>query len=69
MRHILIVMGFSCNARHSSRVVFNQLVLHSLVLFNAATDVQFSKTLLGHPLPFGSAGDCYSAARCPQVGI
>ncbi|TSK13404.1 A disintegrin and metalloproteinase with thrombospondin motifs 20 [Bagarius yarrelli] len=30
------------------------------------TDIQFSKTLLGQPVPFGSAGDCYSAARCPQ---
>uniref|UniRef100_A0A4W4GZL7 ADAM metallopeptidase with thrombospondin type 1 motif 20 n=1 Tax=Electrophorus electricus TaxID=8005 RepID=A0A4W4GZL7_ELEEL len=30
------------------------------------TDVQFSQTLLGHPVPFATAGDCYSAARCPQ---
>ncbi|KAK1788812.1 hypothetical protein P4O66_002621 [Electrophorus voltai] len=30
------------------------------------TDVQFSQTLLGQPVPFATAGDCYSAARCPQ---
>lgn len=32
------------------------------------TDLQFSQTLLGRPVPFGTAGDCYSAAKCPQVG-
>lgn len=37
--------------------------------FATATDVQFSQTLLGHSVPFATAGDCYSAARCPQVGI
>lgn len=31
------------------------------------TDLQFSHTLLGRPVPFASAGDCYSAAKCPQV--
>ncbi|XP_072528272.1 A disintegrin and metalloproteinase with thrombospondin motifs 20 isoform X2 [Salminus brasiliensis] len=30
------------------------------------TDVQFSQTLFGRPVPFATAGDCYSAARCPQ---
>uniref|UniRef100_G3NJ46 ADAM metallopeptidase with thrombospondin type 1 motif 20 n=1 Tax=Gasterosteus aculeatus aculeatus TaxID=481459 RepID=G3NJ46_GASAC len=30
------------------------------------TDLQFSQTLLGRPVPFGTAGDCYSAAKCPQ---
>ncbi|XP_062858960.1 A disintegrin and metalloproteinase with thrombospondin motifs 20-like [Trichomycterus rosablanca] len=30
------------------------------------TDMQFSQTLLGRPVPFATAGDCYSAARCPQ---
>lgn len=32
------------------------------------TDLQFSQTLLGRPVPFATAGDCYSAAKCPQVG-
>lgn len=31
------------------------------------TDLQFSHTLLGRPVPFATAGDCYSAAKCPQV--
>ncbi|KAF7660784.1 hypothetical protein LDENG_00275340 [Lucifuga dentata] len=30
------------------------------------TDLQFSQTLLGRPVPFATAGDCYSAAKCPQ---
>ncbi|XP_043084392.1 A disintegrin and metalloproteinase with thrombospondin motifs 20 [Puntigrus tetrazona] len=30
------------------------------------TDVKFSQTLLGRPVPFASAGDCYSATKCPQ---
>ncbi|KAM4734787.1 A disintegrin and metalloproteinase with thrombospondin motifs 20 isoform 2-T2 [Anableps anableps] len=30
------------------------------------TDLQFSQTLHGRPVPFATAGDCYSAARCPQ---
>ncbi|KAI2648669.1 A disintegrin and metalloproteinase with thrombospondin motifs 9 [Labeo rohita] len=33
----------------------------------AATDVKFSQTLFGRSVPFASAGDCYSAAKCPQV--
>lgn len=30
------------------------------------TDLLFSKTLFGKAIPFATAGDCYSAARCPQ---
>ncbi|XP_057647833.1 A disintegrin and metalloproteinase with thrombospondin motifs 20 [Chionomys nivalis] len=30
------------------------------------TDLLFSKTLFGKAVPFATAGDCYSAARCPQ---
>nr|XP_006004481.1 PREDICTED: A disintegrin and metalloproteinase with thrombospondin motifs 9 [Latimeria chalumnae] len=30
------------------------------------TDLQFSHTHEGRPVPFATAGDCYSAARCPQ---
>lgn len=33
----------------------------------SATDVKFSQTLFGRSVPFASAGDCYSAAKCPQV--
>ncbi|KAH0616618.1 hypothetical protein JD844_027871 [Phrynosoma platyrhinos] len=31
------------------------------------TDFRFAQTILGKPVPFATAGDCYSAARCPQV--
>ncbi|XP_062325813.1 A disintegrin and metalloproteinase with thrombospondin motifs 9 [Osmerus eperlanus] len=30
------------------------------------TDWQFASTREGHRVPFATAGDCYSAARCPQ---
>ncbi|PWA28495.1 hypothetical protein CCH79_00016334 [Gambusia affinis] len=30
------------------------------------TDLQFSQTIHGRPVPFATAGDCYSAAKCPQ---
>uniref|UniRef100_A0A8C9T5B8 ADAM metallopeptidase with thrombospondin type 1 motif 20 n=1 Tax=Scleropages formosus TaxID=113540 RepID=A0A8C9T5B8_SCLFO len=30
------------------------------------TDLRFSQTPLGRPVPFATAGDCYSAAKCPQ---
>ncbi|XP_030723501.1 A disintegrin and metalloproteinase with thrombospondin motifs 9 [Globicephala melas] len=30
------------------------------------TDLQFARTREGHPVPFATAGDCYSAAKCPQ---
>ncbi|XP_061825570.2 A disintegrin and metalloproteinase with thrombospondin motifs 20 [Nerophis lumbriciformis] len=30
------------------------------------TDFRFSHTPVGRPVPFATAGDCYSAAKCPQ---
>ncbi|XP_053576979.1 A disintegrin and metalloproteinase with thrombospondin motifs 9 [Bombina bombina] len=30
------------------------------------TDLQFAQTHDGRPVPFATAGDCYSAAKCPQ---
>ncbi|GAB1299762.1 A disintegrin and metalloproteinase with thrombospondin motifs 20 [Apodemus speciosus] len=30
------------------------------------TDLLFSQTLFGKAVPFATAGDCYSAAKCPQ---
>uniref|UniRef100_A0A663MXA9 ADAM metallopeptidase with thrombospondin type 1 motif 20 n=1 Tax=Athene cunicularia TaxID=194338 RepID=A0A663MXA9_ATHCN len=30
------------------------------------TDFLFAQTVLGRAVPFATAGDCYSAARCPQ---
>ncbi|GAB1291091.1 A disintegrin-like and metallopeptidase (reprolysin type) with thrombospondin type 1 motif, 9 [Apodemus speciosus] len=31
------------------------------------TDLEFARTSEGHPVPFATAGDCYSAAKCPQI--
>ncbi|XP_072124224.1 A disintegrin and metalloproteinase with thrombospondin motifs 20-like isoform X1 [Mobula birostris] len=30
------------------------------------TDLQFARTVHGRAVPFATAGDCYSAAKCPQ---
>lgn len=50
------------------RSCFHSLLTSNLCLFSlAVTDLQFSQTLLGRPVPFATAGDCYSAAKCPQV--
>lgn len=38
-----------------------------LHLFFLATDLLFAQTVFGKAVPFATAGDCYSAARCPQV--
>lgn len=36
-------------------------------LFFLVTDLLFAQTIFGKAVPFATAGDCYSAARCPQV--
>ncbi|XP_047238951.1 A disintegrin and metalloproteinase with thrombospondin motifs 20-like [Girardinichthys multiradiatus] len=41
-----------------------RLDLNSLRII--VTDLQFSQTIHGRPVPFATAGDCYSAAKCPQ---
>ncbi|XP_058855652.1 A disintegrin and metalloproteinase with thrombospondin motifs 9-like [Acipenser ruthenus] len=38
--------------------------LHKMQIIT--TDWQFAHTREGHHVPFATAGDCYSAARCPQ---
>lgn len=43
------------------------IVMSCIFFFFTATDLLFSKTLFGKAVPFATAGDCYSAARCPQV--
>lgn len=44
------------------------ITIDQLVAF-AATDWQFAFTREGKNVPFGTAGDCYSATRCPQVRV
>ncbi|CAL9696915.1 unnamed protein product [Knipowitschia caucasica] len=46
--------------------LFNKVRLDLSSLRIIITDLQFSQTLLGRPVPFATAGDCYSAAKCPQ---
>ncbi|XP_034031983.1 A disintegrin and metalloproteinase with thrombospondin motifs 20 [Thalassophryne amazonica] len=46
--------------------LFHKVRLDLESLRIATTDLQFSQTLLGRPVPFATAGDCYSAAKCPQ---
>ncbi|KAI1882299.1 hypothetical protein AGOR_G00249250 [Albula goreensis] len=41
-----------------------RLDLHGMRIIT--TDLTFSQTPLGRPLSFATAGDCYSAAKCPQ---
>uniref|UniRef100_A0A673ZNE9 ADAM metallopeptidase with thrombospondin type 1 motif 20 n=1 Tax=Salmo trutta TaxID=8032 RepID=A0A673ZNE9_SALTR len=46
--------------------LFNKVRLDISSLRIMTTDLRFSQTLLGRPVPFATAGDCYSAAKCPQ---
>ncbi|XP_046889139.1 A disintegrin and metalloproteinase with thrombospondin motifs 20 [Hypomesus transpacificus] len=46
--------------------LFHKVRLDISTLRITITDLQFSQTLLGRPVPFATAGDCYSAAKCPQ---
>ncbi|XP_067292715.1 A disintegrin and metalloproteinase with thrombospondin motifs 20-like [Pseudorasbora parva] len=46
--------------------VFQRVRLDLSTMRIITTDVKFSQTLFGRSVPFASAGDCYSAAKCPQ---
>ncbi|KAK7117951.1 hypothetical protein R3I94_023236 [Phoxinus phoxinus] len=46
--------------------VFQRVRLDLPAMRIITTDVRFSQTLFGRSVPFASAGDCYSAAKCPQ---
>ncbi|XP_056454312.1 A disintegrin and metalloproteinase with thrombospondin motifs 20 [Gadus chalcogrammus] len=59
-----------CECRHdyttAGYTLFRKVRLDLDSLRIMTTDLQFSHTPLGRPVPFASAGDCYSAAKCPQ---
>ena len=40
---------------------------HDSHLSISAHDFTFSRQVYGEHVPYGEAGDCYSAANCPQV--
>ncbi|XP_071199090.1 A disintegrin and metalloproteinase with thrombospondin motifs 20-like [Salvelinus alpinus] len=46
--------------------LFHKVRLDISSLRIMTTDLKFSETLFGRPVPFATAGDCYSAAKCPQ---
>ncbi|CAI9536524.1 unnamed protein product, partial [Staurois parvus] len=45
---------------------FSKVRLDLTTLQIITTDLQFARTIDGRPVPFATAGDCYSAAKCPQ---
>uniref|UniRef100_A0A8C7QV70 GON domain-containing protein n=1 Tax=Oncorhynchus mykiss TaxID=8022 RepID=A0A8C7QV70_ONCMY len=47
--------------------LFHKVRLDIISLRIMTTDLKFSQTLFGRPVPFATAGDCYSAAKCPQI--
>ncbi|XP_075407973.1 A disintegrin and metalloproteinase with thrombospondin motifs 20 [Tenrec ecaudatus] len=46
--------------------VFSKIRIDLTSMQIKTTDFLFAKTVLGKAVPFATAGDCYSAARCPQ---
>ncbi|XP_028666607.2 A disintegrin and metalloproteinase with thrombospondin motifs 20-like isoform X1 [Erpetoichthys calabaricus] len=46
--------------------VFYKIRLDVNAMQIITTDLLFTQTLLGRTVPFATAGDCYSAAKCPQ---
>ncbi|KAJ1110188.1 hypothetical protein NDU88_007543 [Pleurodeles waltl] len=46
--------------------IFSKVRLDLTNMQIITTDLQFAQTLDGRPVPFATAGDCYSAAKCPQ---
>ncbi|XP_008824822.1 A disintegrin and metalloproteinase with thrombospondin motifs 20 isoform X2 [Nannospalax galili] len=46
--------------------VFSKVRIDLASMQIKTTDLLYSQTLSGRAVPFATAGDCYSAARCPQ---
>ncbi|XP_051706363.1 A disintegrin and metalloproteinase with thrombospondin motifs 20 isoform X2 [Oryctolagus cuniculus] len=59
-----------CECKHdylaAGYTVFSKIRVDLTSMQIKTTDLLFSKTLSGKPVPLATAGDCYSAARCPQ---
>ncbi|XP_054631701.1 A disintegrin and metalloproteinase with thrombospondin motifs 20-like isoform X1 [Dunckerocampus dactyliophorus] len=58
----------SCRKDYASAgyTLFHKIRLDLSTLRILTTDLRFSHTPVGRPVPFATAGDCYSAAKCPQ---
>ncbi|XP_043404922.1 A disintegrin and metalloproteinase with thrombospondin motifs 20 isoform X3 [Chelonia mydas] len=50
-------------AGHTS---FSKIRIDIISMQIDTTDLLFAQTVFGRAVPFATAGDCYSAARCPQ---
>ncbi|XP_077425592.1 A disintegrin and metalloproteinase with thrombospondin motifs 20 [Vanacampus margaritifer] len=59
-----------CNCRNdytaAGYTLFHKVRLDLSTLRILITDLRFSHTPVGRPVTFATAGDCYSAAKCPQ---
>uniref|UniRef100_A0A8C8RHX3 ADAM metallopeptidase with thrombospondin type 1 motif 20 n=1 Tax=Pelusios castaneus TaxID=367368 RepID=A0A8C8RHX3_9SAUR len=50
----------------AGHTIFSKIRIDIISMEIKTTDLLFAQTILGRPVPFATAGDCYSAARCPQ---
>ncbi|XP_011366634.1 A disintegrin and metalloproteinase with thrombospondin motifs 20 [Pteropus vampyrus] len=50
----------------AGHTVFSKIRIDLTSMQIKTTDLLFAKTIFGKAVPFATAGDCYSAARCPQ---
>ncbi|KAM9311710.1 A disintegrin and metalloproteinase with thrombospondin motifs 20 [Gastrophryne carolinensis] len=46
--------------------MFSKIRINIISMQIKTTDLLFARTVLGRAVPFATAGDCYSAAKCPQ---
>lgn len=52
--------------RIAGKTSFTKLKMDILTLKVQVSDMTFTNSINGKNIPFGTAGDCYSAAQCPQ---
>ncbi|XP_015414045.1 PREDICTED: A disintegrin and metalloproteinase with thrombospondin motifs 20 [Myotis davidii] len=50
----------------AGHTVFSKIRIDLTSMQIKTTDLLFAQTVFGKAVPFATAGDCYSAARCPQ---
>ncbi|XP_060513873.2 A disintegrin and metalloproteinase with thrombospondin motifs 20 isoform X1 [Panthera onca] len=50
----------------AGHTVFSKIRIDLSSMQIKTTDLLFAQTIFGKAVPFATAGDCYSAARCPQ---
>ncbi|XP_058511803.1 A disintegrin and metalloproteinase with thrombospondin motifs 20 isoform X2 [Ochotona princeps] len=59
-----------CECQHdylaAGYTVFSKIRIDLTSMQIKTTDLLFARTIFGKPVPLATAGDCYSAARCPQ---